>query len=114
MRLEVRGNGIRLDRALRDHVERRARFALDRVWGDVREVVVQLTDVNGPRGGVDQRCAVMVWTSDGRALLVREVRETPYAAVSAAMTRMKRRVTERLQRRRARRRGQVLLEQEAA
>jgi len=103
MQLEIRSKNVRLDRELREHIDRRVRFALDHVWDDIRNVVVQLTDVNGPRGRVDQRCAVMVRLIDGGSRIVRDDRETPHAAVSRAVSRITRRIEKRLDRRRARR-----------
>lgn len=58
MWLDVVGRGVEVDRATRERVERRLRFALGRVAGRVGRVTVRLVDVNGPRGGEDKRCHV--------------------------------------------------------
>ena len=47
---------------LRDLTERRVRFALRRLGWLVPRAEVQLSDVNGPRGGVDKRCQVELRT----------------------------------------------------
>ena len=41
---------------LRDLAVRRARFAMRRLNWLVPRAKVQLSDVNGPRGGIDKRC----------------------------------------------------------
>ena len=35
-------------------------FALDRFAPRIREVALRVRDVNGPRGGVDQRCSLEI------------------------------------------------------
>lgn len=43
---------------LRDLAQRRVRFVMRRLAWLVPSAKVQLSDVNGPRGGVDKRCQV--------------------------------------------------------
>ena len=54
---------------LRDLTERRVRFVLRRLGWLVPRAEVQMSDVNGPRGGVDKRCQVALRT-DGAGLVV--------------------------------------------
>ena len=49
-----------LSDALRQYVERRLRFALDRFDHRLDQLQVRLDDVNGPRGGLDKRCRIIV------------------------------------------------------
>lgn len=53
----------------RDLAEHRVRFVMRRLAWMVSRAQVQLSDVNGPRGGLDKRCQVML-KSDGRSVLV--------------------------------------------
>jgi len=46
--------------------------------------------VNGPKGGVDQRCQVMVTGPRVGRLAVQELGQNPYAAVSSAVERIAR------------------------
>lgn len=57
MRFELWSNRD-ISAALRQHVERRFQFALDRFAARIERVDIRLEDVNGPRGGVDRRCRV--------------------------------------------------------
>ena len=54
---------------LRDLTERRVRFVLRRLVWLVPRAEVQMSDVNGPRGGTDKRCQVTLRT-DGAGLVV--------------------------------------------
>jgi putative sigma-54 modulation protein len=60
MQFEIRGRDINISQALRDHIERRLRFALDRFDGRIRQVHVTLGDLNGPRGGIDKCCKLAI------------------------------------------------------
>ena len=47
---------------LRELAERRVRFVMRRLVWLVPRAKVRLTDVNGPRGGVDKRCQIELKT----------------------------------------------------
>ena len=51
------GIGRRLPR---EHVVTRMEHALQRALGDAASARVAFTDVNGPKGGIDVRCTVLV------------------------------------------------------
>jgi len=88
MNLEVYGKGVRLNQRLRNHVERRLRFALDRFGDRIRRVRVRLKDTNGPKGGRDIRCHIEAWLTPGQMVLVEESRTDPFAAVARASDRI--------------------------
>ncbi|MEM7517756.1 MAG: hypothetical protein AAF368_12650, partial [Planctomycetota bacterium] len=56
MNLEVRTEGVQITETLREHVERKLRFALGSFGDRIRSVRIRLKDVNGPRGGEDILC----------------------------------------------------------
>ena len=73
--------------ALRSYAERRLRagflFARDRI-GDV---VVRLGDVNGPRGGQDMLCQILVAVPGQPTVVVRDVQDDLYTAIDRAVKR---------------------------
>jgi ribosome-associated translation inhibitor RaiA len=74
----------------RDLAEHRVRFVMRRLAWMVSRAQVQLSDVNGPRGGVDKRCQVMLKT-DGRSVLVISSTASDWrAALDAALARASR------------------------
>ena len=56
MKLYLHRKGISADPHWSQHLERRLGFALGRFGDRVRSVWAQLSDQNGPRGGIDKRC----------------------------------------------------------
>ncbi|HQR53449.1 MAG TPA: HPF/RaiA family ribosome-associated protein [Burkholderiales bacterium] len=87
MRIEIQARRFALTEGLRQHVIRRIEYALRsfRIWVD--RVEVQVGDVNGPRGGADKFCRVMVRLPQLPALVVRDLGADLYAVISSAAER---------------------------
>ena len=105
MTIHVRGTGIDVTDATVGLVERRLSFALSRFRGRVRGVSVRLTDVNGPRGGIDKRCAMEARLAPRGTVRVEDTDSALPAAVDGAATRLARAVARASARRRDRLRG---------
>lgn len=75
-------------KALREYAERRLAFALRRFEHQVRRVKVRLTDLNGPRRGVDAHCSMAVELLDGRRIMAEATTAVPFASVTCAASRM--------------------------
>lgn len=87
MRIDISSHGIPLTRTLREHIVRRLSLALDRVEVRVRRVRVALQDVNGPRGGIDQRCQMQIELAHLPRLVVVETSDDIHAAIAGAIDR---------------------------
>jgi len=59
---QLKDKGVRRPHDLPQHIERRLLFALSRFSGRIQKVLVFLEDTNGPRGGVDKVCRILVKT----------------------------------------------------
>jgi putative sigma-54 modulation protein len=51
---------VELDAELKDHLERRLLFALSRFDPKILKVDVYVVDHNGPKGGIDKSCQIVV------------------------------------------------------
>jgi ribosome-associated translation inhibitor RaiA len=60
MRLEIHGGNRFPGEAVRAHITRRLHFPLGRIEARICRVIVRLTDLNGPRGGIDKCCRIVV------------------------------------------------------
>ncbi len=78
---------------LRDLAERRVRFVLRRLGWLVPRAEVQLSDVNGPRGGVDKRCQVELRTDGAGSVVVVSVASDWRTALDEALGRAARALT---------------------
>ena len=84
----VRGGRSDTTEALREYAIRRLSFAVRRFTHRVRHVTVRLVDENGPRRGVDSRCAISADLADGGQLFVEATAAWPFAAITLAAGRL--------------------------
>jgi ribosome-associated translation inhibitor RaiA len=102
MQLEMRGVNYKLDDELREHIERRLRFALGRFAARIDRLMVRLSDVNGPRGGIDKRCRIVVALIPRGVVMLERSGDDPFSLVADAAKRACRSVRRVLERRRGR------------
>ena len=72
---------------LREQVEHRVRFALRRLRWLVPRAEVQLSDLNGPRGGIDKRCQIELRTDGAGSVVVAAVARDWRSALDSALAR---------------------------
>lgn len=72
---------------LRDLTERRVRFVLRRLVWMVPRAEVQMSDVNGPRGGIDKRCQLELRTDGAGSVVVSSVAGDWRTALDNALAR---------------------------
>lgn len=102
MNLELRARDLSLTPSLREYCERRIAHALGRFGERIERVALRLSDVNGPRGGKDKRCRILVALSGGRWIVLEEVDASTYTAIDSAAGRIGQTVARELARARAR------------
>lgn len=72
---------------LRAFTERRVRFVLRRLGWMVSRAEVQMSDLNGPRGGIDKRCQVELRTDAAGSVVVASVANNWRTALDNALAR---------------------------
>lgn len=72
---------------LREQVAQKLRFALRRVSPRVPRAEVMLSDVNGPRGGVDKRCQIALQAEGAAPVVVSSVARDWRSALDRALSR---------------------------
>ena len=100
MQLDIRSQDITITDALRVYLTRRLRFALGRFAGRVTRVSARIADVNGPRGGIDKRCHLLVTLRSGDRVRIEEADADLYFAIDRAAERARRALQRQLERRR--------------
>ncbi len=105
MSLEIRAQNIEISDALRTYIDRRLGFALRKFTDRLGRVTVRLSDLNGPRGGIDKRCQISADVQISQAVSLQAVDADLYAAIDRAAGRLERSLAHSLGRTRESRRG---------
>lgn len=90
----------RIPRVVSGRLAERLQFALGQFTGRIRRVDAFFEDLNGPRGGVDKACRIVVRLFDGGELVADVVDVDWQTAVDRATTRIGQSVRRELARRR--------------
>ena len=105
MQFSVSGDRVKVTTGLREFIDRRLHFALGRFSPAIAHVNVRVGDVNGPRGGVDKHCKIVVKlrAAGSNPIAVADNDEDLYAAVAQASNRAGRTVARAVERRQGKR-----------
>jgi putative sigma-54 modulation protein len=100
MRIDINTSGFELTDGLRDHAQKRLEFALDWAKHDVNRVSINLSNINGPRGGRDKRCQIRIPLPGNRDVVLQDTESDLYAAIDLAADRASQTLERRLGRQR--------------
>ena len=98
MRIAIQASGFVITDALRMYTEQRVATALGWAGEHMRKLAVSLSDINGPRGGIDKRCKIQVQLSGGQDVVIEDTQADLYAAIDRAADRADRAVVRRVAR----------------
>ncbi len=99
MQIDIKAREFPLTDALRAHAERRLHFALSCCGDHIQRVVMQLSDVNGPRGGADKCCHLQVVLAGLPDVVVEDTQTNLYVAINRAADRAARTLVRKIDRR---------------
>jgi putative sigma-54 modulation protein len=100
MQLQIRSKNFRLYNRDREYMERRIQYTFDRFSARISSVTVGLADLNGPRGGADKQCRLVVRMVKSGQITIEETSQNALAAVALAADRAGRAISRQLDRRR--------------
>ena len=92
MQMTIASRGADLTPTIREHIQDRLHAALDQHATRIEQVEVMIEDENGPRGGLDQVCRVVVSLTNGMQLRHERKGLDLYANVSLIADKVKQRV----------------------
>jgi ribosomal subunit interface protein len=103
MQIDIQARGFSLTEALENHIHNRLGFTFLYASSRVYRVRVTLSDINGPRGGVDKCCLVEARLEGLPVVVVEDIQSDMYTAIDRAVGRAARTVKRRLAQQRNRR-----------
>jgi len=113
MQVFVSAKNFKVNETIREHIDRRLAFALDRFQQEIDRVDVSLADLNGPKGGLDKQCRMVAKLRSLGTLVIEDQDMDFFAVIDRAADRLGHAVQRAIDRRRdmkyARRRAEALL-----
>lgn len=100
MEIAVRIRDLDFAGDIREEVERSLDYAVDRHEGRIDRILVCLSDLNGPRGGVDKLCRMTAYVRGIRPILISEKGANLVAVIGRAGRRLGSRIRGNIERRR--------------
>ncbi|MCF6283321.1 MAG: HPF/RaiA family ribosome-associated protein [Candidatus Polarisedimenticolaceae bacterium] len=113
MQIKIQARRFSLTATLRKYTQQRLRYALTSSTNHIQRVIVRLSDINGPRGGIDKRCHIQVVLKGLPDVVIEDTGSDLYNSISRAADRASRTVSRSLRRRIALRRSKMLQNIEA-
>ena len=98
--VHVRVIGVELDDDERAYIRRKLGMKLGKFATSIERISVRVTDLNGPRGGIDQVCNVKVVLSGLPSVVIERRRDALHAAIDDALGATERAVRRCVHRRR--------------
>lgn len=96
MKIEIISKNLELTDNLQRHISRQIEFGLGRLSSHIRKVSVRLSDINGPRGGVDQHCQLIISLDQLPDVLIEDVASDLMFAINRASDRASRTVSRKI------------------
>ncbi len=88
MQIQIQARGFTLTPGLISHIEHRLLRSLAHIRDDIKKVAVRISDINGPRHGIDKRCIVQVSLHGHKEVVVKDVHGDMYTAITHAASRV--------------------------
>ena len=89
MELSVTGLNIDLTNESRTDIKQKTRQMFTKVCDSIQRIKVVINDINGPRGGKDMHCRVIIYAKGMPDIVVSDNQTTVLAAVNIALSRAK-------------------------
>ena len=89
MTISIAAQGTSIGSAARMRMKARLLEALDTASQKIRRMRVSFKDINGPKGGVDKECVILVHLDKSNAIVIKSKDSSVSRAFSRSMERLK-------------------------
>ena len=87
MKTDINFRSLKADSATKKHIDRRLSFALARSEHMIQSAAVTISDINGPKGGVDKQCRVVIKAAGVPRIVISEKQAAMGLAIDRAISR---------------------------
>ncbi|MGK0499617.1 MAG: hypothetical protein ACJAYG_001259 [Oceanicoccus sp.] len=98
MKLVIHSKDVESEPDLSTYIEYRMGFAFARTRRLIKAVVIAITDINGPKGGVDKQCKVIIKSYGLSDIVITERQSEIKSAIDRGITRASRNFVQQMKR----------------
>ena len=106
MKVEVQAKGLSTATFFCQHARKRMNAALGRFRDSVQSITVRLSDINGPRGGTDKLCRIVVRLKNSSLVVIEELGDDIFQVIDKVADRVHQSVSRQVGRVKRTARGQ--------
>jgi ribosomal subunit interface protein len=96
MLVNIQSRHFSLSEALSKYVQSKVQIMLSRYESKINSINVSLFDINGPKGGEDKCCKIIIKINGTTSIVVQETAEDLYDAINTCSRRARRAVKRQL------------------
>ena len=100
MQIQIHTHQFDLTDSIKHYIEQRVAFALGWSPEGLLKIYCRLADINGPRGGIDKYCQVILRFKGKKDLVIEDVQTDLYLAIDRALDRASRSLARQIARQR--------------
>lgn len=108
MMMNVNFRNIDGDASTVNYINQRLSFALARTQHEVRSTAVTLSDVNGPKGGLDKQCKIVLKANGLKEIVISERQPDVHQAINRGIARASQNLARQLKRKQQSKRGKFI------
>ena len=90
MQTIIQSRGFVLTDALHEYTQRRLAYAVSFAGDYIQRITVRLSDINGPKGGEDKRCKLVLKMQGMPSVIIEDTESNLYTAIDRAVERASR------------------------
>ncbi len=90
MKIKIQSRDFELTDALHQSISDKLQLILNRYGHRIRKTEVTLSDVNGPKGGVDKRCIMKFRINHLKTIVVQDTTADMYESINNCASRVRR------------------------
>ncbi len=98
MKIDIQARDFSLTDSVLVFIKERINFTLSSHFDQIQRITIRLSDVNGPRAGIDKRCNVKILLPRMKEIIIDDVKADIYVAIFRAIERASLTVNRRLAR----------------
>ncbi|MFT7561752.1 MAG: putative sigma-54 modulation protein [Flavobacteriales bacterium] len=87
MKIHIHAKGFDLTKGIKSHAEKRIHLSLARMQAHITSIEPNLSDINGPKGGIDKQCKISIHSNSIASITIRDTKADLYEAIDNAINR---------------------------